>query len=196
MGRSAVCGLPASLRGMLEELASADAAASQRWILALLQEHGPGVVATLWRMLGREQDVLDAYQNVVCQLAARGPDAVGRNRGAYFYRSAINAGIELIRRRRRDQNALGRLAERRVVSDAPPVDGGANLEHLRVIEQARAAVLALPPYLRDVILLRDMAGFNYSRVAKMLNITAATARVYRRQAIVRLAARLAKEDTR
>jgi len=93
---------------MLEELATADAAADQRWILALLQEHGPGVVCILWRMLGREQDVLDAYQNVVCQLVSRGPNGVGRNRGAYFYRSAINARIELIRRRRRDRNALGR----------------------------------------------------------------------------------------
>src|SRR5512136_1545006 len=102
MARSAVCGLPASLRGMLEELASADAA-DQRWILALLQEHGPGVVAVLWRMLGREQDVLDAYQNVVCQLAARGPDGLGQNQGAYFYRAAINAAIELMRRHRREQ---------------------------------------------------------------------------------------------
>jgi len=195
MARSAVCGLPASLRGMLEELASADAAADQRWILVLLQEHGPGVVAILWGMLGREQDVLDAYQNVACHLLSRGPNGVGRNRGAYFYRSAINAGIELIRRQQRDRNALGRLAERSVASGSVAEDG-ASLEPVRMIEQVRAAVVALPPYLRDVILLRDMAGFNYARVAKMLNITAATARVYRRQAIVRLAVKLSKEEAR
>lgn len=192
MAHAPSCSLPASLRGMLEELASADAAIGQRWILSLLQRHGPGVVALLWRMLGREQDVLDTYQNVVCKLTARGPKNVGRNRGAYFYRSAINAAIELIRKRKRERERLDSLAERQV-NRRTPDEPGPNLEHLQLVEQVRAAIPALPDHLRDVVVLRDLAGFDYLRVSKTLKITQGTARVYRRQAIIRLADMMAKE---
>ncbi len=195
MAQAAVGSLPASLRGMLEELVSAEAAASQRWILALLKRHGPGVVALLWRMLGCEADVLDAYQTVVCQLAARGPRQVGRNRGAYFYRSAINAGIEVIRRRQRDRGRLHALAERQAQQPAPSAPG-VYLEHVHLVDQIRTAVLALPDHLRDVIVLHDLVGLDYLRVSNILSITVGTARVYRRQAVIRLSEMLAKEESR
>ncbi len=193
MARSMVCGLPAGLRGLLEELASAQAQVSQQWILSLLQQHGPAVINVLWRMLGREQDVLDAYQNVVCQLAARGPGRVGRNRGAYFYRSAINAGIELIRRRRREHDRWPAVVERRGSGPIPAEPGG-DMERLHLVERLRSAVMSLPGQLRDVIVLRDLGGLDYRRVSKIMRISAGTARVYRRQAIIRLAARL--DDSR
>jgi RNA polymerase sigma factor (sigma-70 family) len=193
MARTMVCGLPAGLRGMLEELASADAAADQRWILTLLEQHGPGVVNTLWRMLGREQDVLDAYQNVVCQLAARGPNGGGTNRAAYFYRSAINAGIELMRRRRREHDRLPKVAER-CGPKPTATDSNVNVEHLHIVERMRAAILELPGHLRDVIVLRDLSGLDYRRVSAIMHISGGTARVYRRQAVIRLAAKLARED--
>ncbi len=195
MAQSVICGLPAGLRGMLDELAAVDtanAADSQAWILDLLQRHGRGIVNTLWRMLGREQDVLDAYQNTVCQMAARGPEHVGENRAAYFYRSAINAATEMIRRRRREQGHLPRVAEhcaRRSAAAGVP----AGLEHFQVVDRLRSAILQLPAQLRDVIVLRDLSGLNYRRISQIMNISAGTARVYRRQAVLRLAARLAKE---
>jgi RNA polymerase sigma factor (sigma-70 family) len=192
MARGAAMCVPAELRGMLEELASADAGASQGWILALLREHGLSVVKVLWRMLGREQDVLDVYQTVVCQLAARGPDRAGRNRGAYFHRAAINTAIELIRRRQRERAHWPGVVQRHEAASVAP-DVGGRADHLRLVDDVRHAVAALPPHLRDVIVLRDFAGFDYARVARTLSITAATARVYRRQAVLRLAARLAKE---
>jgi RNA polymerase sigma factor (sigma-70 family) len=197
MTTTSAASLPASLRGMLEELASADAAASECWILALLQRHGPGVVALLWRMLGREQDVLDAYQTVVCQLSARGPKRAGSDRAAYFYRSAINAAIEQTRRRRRDRTrieALARHLTERPTEEHPTAD--VNLEHMGLVERLRAAVLKLPDHLRDVVVLHDLAGLDYRRVAGMLKITTGTARVYRRQAIIRLSVKLEKEALR
>jgi len=193
MTSSTVANLPAGLRGMLAELAAADGAASQGWLLSLLQRDGPGVVAVLWRMLGREQDVLDVYQSVVCRLASRGAGRMGSDRGAYFYRSAINAAIELVRRRRREASRRSTAAE--YARRSPLDESGATLEHLRLVERTRHAVLGLPPHLRDVIILHDLAGLNYQRVASILNITSGTARVYRRQAIVRLSVKLSKEES-
>ena len=192
VARTAAYSLPANLRVVLQELASADAVAGERWMLALLQRHGPGVVNVLWRMLGREDDVLDVYQTVVCSLASRGPRRVGRNRAAYFYRSAINAAISLIRRRQRDRERLERLARRRQHTSSGG-DPAVNLEHLHLVEQLRAAILELPGCLRDVIVLRDLAGLPYSQVSKIMGITCGSARVYRRQAVIRLSDMLAEE---
>lgn len=51
-------------------MAAADSVAvSQRWVLAAMQKHGPSLVAMLWRILGNEQDVCDAYQDTFVQLA-------------------------------------------------------------------------------------------------------------------------------
>lgn len=192
MARTAVYQLPANLRVVLQELASADAVASEQWILALLQRHGPGVVNALWRMLGREDDVLDVYQTVVCKLAERGPGRIGRNRAAYFYRSAINSAISLIRQRQRDRQRTVRLARRRQEMHSGG-DQAVNLDHLHVVEQMRAAILELPGYLRDVIVLHDLVGLPYSQVAKIMGITCGSARVYRRHAVVRLSDMLAEE---
>ena len=74
-----------------------------------------------------------------------------------------------------------------------PANTPASLEHFQVVDRLRAAILQLPPQLRDVVVLRDLSGLNYRRISHIMNISAGTARVYRRQAVIRLAARLAKE---
>ncbi len=195
MTQSIAYALPAGLRSVLAEQASADVAADERWILSLLQKNGPGVVAMLWRMLGQEQDVLDVYQSVICQLTSRGPKHIGRNRGAYFYRTAMNAAIELIRKRKREAERLDRVAESRSRSVGTR-EPGSSLDHIRVVTEIRTAVLSLPNHLRDVVVLRDLAGLNYLTISHVLGITAGTARVYRRQAIIRLGEMLSEEESR
>ena len=51
----------------------------------------------------------------------------------------------------------------------------------------REAIVQLPRHLRELVLLRDLAQMPYHRVASILGITVGTARVYRRQAVLRLA---------
>jgi len=191
--RTAAYQLPANLRVVIQELASAEGVAGEQWVLVLLKRHGPGVVNLLWRMLGREDDVLDVYQTVVCKLADRGPKRIGRNRAAYFYRSAINTAISLIRQRQRDRQRLERLARRRQEMPSGSGNPAVNLEHLHLVEQLRSAILKLPEHLRDVVVLRDLAGLSYSQVAGIMKITCGSARVYRRHAIVRLADMLDQE---
>ncbi len=192
MTRTMTSGLPAGLRGILEQLETARATNGQRWLLAVLQRHSARVIGILWRMLGREQDVLDAYQGVVCHLAARGPRRAGRNRAAYFYRCAINAGIEMIRRRQRERERLPRVAQCCGRAGAIP-DLQAEIGQPCAVERMRTAILSLPEQLRNVVVLRDLTGMDYRRVSTMMRISPGTARVYRRQAIVRLSARLAGE---
>jgi RNA polymerase sigma-70 factor (ECF subfamily) len=192
MTQTMTSGLPAGLRGILDQLETARAVNGQRWILAVLQQHSARVIGILWRMLGREQDVLDAYQNVVCHLTARGPRRAGRNRAAYFYRCAINAGIEMIRHRQHERERLPKVAQRCGWAGATP-DPQAEMAQSLAVERMRTAILSLPEQLRNVVVLRDLTGMDYRRVSTMMRISPGTARVYRRQAIVRLSARLAGE---
>ena len=41
---------------------------SQRWVLVAMQQFGPALVTTLWRILGSEEDVCDAYQDTFLRL--------------------------------------------------------------------------------------------------------------------------------
>lgn len=185
--------LPAELQRLLTGASVVDVPDDQGWILALMRRQGIASVGMLWRMLGREQDVLDAYQAAVCSLVARGREGVGRNPDGYFYRTVLNAGVELLRKRRQDRAHWPELAEarRRRQDEVASVEGTVGQRQL--IDRMRTAIFALPPHLRSVIILRDLGELPYKQVARILGITNGSARLYRRQAVLRLADLLGRE---
>lgn len=196
MVRAQAVALPLELRSLLASLSTAEVADDQQWILALMRKHGGAVVSLLWRMLGSESDVLDAYQTAVCRLTARGRRSVGKKPGAYFFRTAMNAGIEILRRRKMARGKWPAIADAHARRDAQRAETDRSdhiVDRRELIDHMRQAVLQLPPYLRDVIMLRDFAELEYGQVARMLGITVGTARVYRRQAVVRLADLMGQE---
>lgn len=198
MGDTQSTALPLELRTMLAGLASATVADDQQWILGLLRQHGAPVVNLLWRMLGREQDVLDSYQSAVCRLTAQGKDAARSNPGGYFYRVAMNAAIGILRNRRQQRRHEPMVAEiqaRREMDQASTILCEQAFDRQMILGQLRQAILNLPPHLRDVIVLRDLAELPYPRVAGILGITVGTARLYRCQAVVRLADLIGEETT-
>jgi RNA polymerase sigma-70 factor (ECF subfamily) len=188
--------LPLELRSLLAGLTSATVADNQQWILLLLRQHGPSVVTLLWRMLGSEQDVLDSYQTAVCQLTAQGRQAIKTNPGGYFYRVAMNAAIGVVRSRRQQHQHEPGLADtqaRRMADQMASASCDQVLDRDQMLDRLRRAIFSLPPHLRDTIVLRDMAELPYSRVAAILGITGGTARLYRRQAVSRLADLIGQE---
>ena len=157
----------------------------------LMEREGPGIVRMLWRMLGREADVMDAYQDCFCKLVTRPTGKKLRNEGAYAYRTATNIAIEILRSRKRRQEHWPRIVADRsndCVSSDSVVD---EPEHER-FAALRETIAALPAHLRNVIVLRDLNGLSYEDVGKTLGIDPATARVYRRHAVVRLSEMLSK----
>jgi len=193
MGRAQPDILPLELRSLLAGLASAEVAEDQQWLLTLLRRHGQSVVSLLWRMLGSVPDVLDSYQIAVCQLTAGGREAVRANPGGYFYRIAMNAGISILRKRRRQRDSCTELANQARSQSSITVDGGPLLDQERMLDRLRQAVFKLPPHLRDVIVLRELAELPYGQVASILGIGTATARLYRHKGLLRLADLMAGE---
>jgi len=171
-----------------EAAASGDARSA--WMLRLIEADGPGILRMLWRILGREQDVLDAYQDCFCKLAALAPDRQPRNARAYAYRTASNIAIELIRVRRRRAEHWDRVVSEHGAGDARAARSAAPEDR----ERLRQGIAQLPPHLRSVIVLRDLSRLPYEQVGRTLGIDPATARVYRRHAVVKLAELLGAED--
>jgi RNA polymerase sigma-70 factor (ECF subfamily) len=187
--------LPFELRTLLAGLKSAEVADDQEWIVALLRQEGDRVVTLLWRMLGCEPDVLDAYQTAVCQITARGREARPERLNGYFYRTAVNAGISILRKRRQRQQQWPAIVEaqsRRPAAQGVP-DPRQVFDQRQILERMRRAIYQLPPHLRDVIILRDLGELPYNRVCEILKIRGGTARLYRRQAVVRLADLIGRE---
>ena len=164
-------------------------AENQRWILSAMQKHGPELVTMLWRILGNEQDVCDAYQNTFLQLAhqegGQKPDYIK----AYIFRVANNTAISMLRRRIIEKKNLPQPSGGGKTFNSPAEE----LDSKYMQETLRSCLAKLPEHLRNVLTLRDLAGMSYTQIGKILGISAGTARVYRCKAIRLLALWMCKE---
>lgn len=153
------------------------------WVARVLESDGRGILRMLWRILGKEADVLDAYQDCFCKLAAypNGNDLASAR--AFAYRTASNVAIEMIRVRKRREAHLPAVAQTKTIHQLGASSGEACVADS---EELREAIGNLPPHLRNVIVLRDLSRMSYEDVGRTLGIDAATARVYRRHAVVKL----------
>ncbi|MHC4743889.1 MAG: RNA polymerase sigma factor [Planctomycetota bacterium] len=162
---------------------------SQRWILSAMSRHGQDLVTMLWRILGNEQDVCDAYQSTFLQLAHYQAQQKPEHVKAYIFRTASNIAITVLRRKVAEKNRLQRATQKTRKVNSPEE----LLDSKFLAETLRCCITQLPEHLRDVIMLRDLAELSYAQVGRMLGITPATARVYRCKAIQLLAVWMGKE---
>lgn len=180
--------LPRDVSDILGSIDLSQVRSSHGWVLRVMRADGPALVRLLWRMLGREQDVLDAYQDTFCRLIGMGDSQSAQPPRGYIFRTAMNIALDMRRRRKVRVDHLEAAALARTAALTEPCLTGTGGQSL--LEALREAIEELPQRLRDVVVLRDLAEMSYRDVARILGITGGTARVYRREAIVALAARL------
>ena len=170
--------------------ASESVVESQRWILSTMQKYGQELVTMLWRILGNEQDVCDAYQDTFLQLAHFEGGQKPDNVKAYVFRVASNVAVSMLRRRIAERNRLtmSATASKAISSPAKELDS----KYLQ--ETLRECIAQLPEHLRNVVTLRDLAELSYAQIGRILGISGATARVYRCKAIQLLAVWMNKEE--
>jgi RNA polymerase sigma factor (sigma-70 family) len=163
---------------------------SQRWIVTAMQRHGHELVTMLWRILGNEQDVCDAYQTIFLRLAHLDDGRKPRWIKAYLFRTASNVAITMLRERLVEKRTLSNMTH---AMDEPQVsEKDFDTKHLA--ESLRQHVAQLPEHLRNVIMLRDFGELSYPEVAHILGVSAGTARVYRCKAVQLLAMWMNTED--
>ena len=162
---------------------AAEIAADQRWVLTAMTKHGHVLVQTLWRILGNESDLCDAYQETFLKLAGNRQEPESGKIKAYLFRTASIAAIDILRKRRnrkRLHDDFSRTLDHGYKSDSNYFD----MENL--VESLRCQLSRLPENLQQVIMLRDLGEMPYRQVAEVLGITPESARVYRRRAIIML----------
>jgi len=163
---------------------------SQRWILAAMHRYGHEMVTMLWRILGNEQDVCDVYQTVFLRLAHLENGRKPRWIKAYVFRTASNAAVSVLRDRLLDKKTLSGIMR----GANEPIVAERQFDAGQLAESLREHVARLPEHLRNVIMLRDFGELPYSQVARILGISAGTARVYRCKAVQLLARWMNEEE--
>jgi RNA polymerase sigma-70 factor (ECF subfamily) len=88
---------------------------------------------------------------------------------------------------------LAEVQARRDSDRATSLDANRVFDRRLALDRMREAIFQLPPQLRDAIVLRDLAELPYARVAEILGVGVQTARLYRCQAIGRLADLIGQE---
>ncbi len=162
----------------------------QQWVLSAMHRHGRKLVTMLWRILGNEQDVCDAYQDTFLQLAhyesGQKPEFVK----AFIFRVANNVAISMLRRRVAERKRISTAIVKEKISPSPAKE----FDSKYLQETLRFCISQLPEHLRNVVTLRDLAELSYTQISRILGISAATARVYRCKAIHLLAIWMSKEE--
>ena len=173
---------------------------SQRWILSAMQKYGQELVRMLWRILGNEQDVCDAYQSTFLHLAHCESGQKPQHVKAYIFRTASNVAVSMLRRRLVEKKGLSATladaAREAQCSDSvrSTMASPANDFDAKCLQETlRRSIARLPEHLRDVVTLHDLAELPYGQVSKILGISAATARVYRCKAVQLLSVWMSKE---
>ncbi len=163
---------------------------SRDWVLSAMKTHGPALVRLLWRILGCEQDVCDAYQEVFLKLSHFDFGKKPEKLKAYMFKTASNTAISILRRKKTRNNYIKKMATKKERFQQDPQS---DFDQQQVITELREAVMRLPENFRNVILLKDFGEMNYCQIAKILNTTEATTRVYRCKAVQLLSLWMNKE---
>lgn len=173
-------------------LAECSVEKSQMWILTAMKDYGASLVHLLWRILGNEDDVCDAYQETFLRIAHLPNQQKPDNIRAYLYRTTTNIALSILRQKRLQHKVLSRLAQINPATEH--YDSDQDLDTKGLCNALRDAVARLPDYLSDVIVLHDLAELPYYEVAKILGIRVATVRVYRHRALTLLASWLGRNE--
>lgn len=166
---------------MSQETVGLDAAADE-WLVAkakqggvdayeeLVRRHRDRTYRIALRMMGNPHDAEDVSQDVLMTLWTALTGFTGSSRfTTWLYRVVVNRCLTVIQRR----PAHEPLTDPDLVS-TPGAD--ARAEAKGQLRAAMAAVMALPPDLRAVIVLVDIEQMRYQEAAAILEVTEATVR--------------------
>jgi RNA polymerase sigma-70 factor (ECF subfamily) len=134
----------------------------------LFREHHGAVYRAAYRITGNAMDAEDVLQTVFTRLLRREeqPD-LSESAGSYLHRAAVNAALDLMRRRKRSRKVdLDEVGESLVdVSDIGPERSRSNRE---LKTRLREAMSSLSPRQAEIFSLRYLEGLGNLEIAKML----------------------------
>jgi RNA polymerase sigma-70 factor (ECF subfamily) len=152
-----------------DELARRAAAGDRAALESLLERHVDRIHALCRRVLGNDEDALDATQEALIAVVRGIARFDGRSRfTTWLYRVATNAALDEARRRNR------RPRPSEIDDDVLPVRDPASAIAARL--DVDAALATLPEPVRAAVVLRDLAGLEYAEIAEVLDVPIGTVR--------------------
>jgi RNA polymerase sigma-70 factor (ECF subfamily) len=134
----------------------------------LFREHHGAVYRAAYRITGNAMDAEDVLQTVFTRLLRREeqPD-LSESAGSYLHRAAVNAALDLMRRRKRSRKVdLDEVGES-LVDTADP--GPERLRGSRELKtRLREAMSQLSPRQAEIFTLRYLEGLGNLEIARLL----------------------------
>ncbi|MFY9822294.1 MAG: sigma-70 family RNA polymerase sigma factor [Thermoanaerobaculia bacterium] len=134
----------------------------------LFREHHGAVYRAAYRITGNAMDAEDVLQTVFARLLRREeqPD-LSESAGSYLHRAAVNAALDLMRRRKRSRKVdLDEVGESLVDSADP---GPERLRGSRELKtRLREAMSRLSPRQAEIFTLRYLEGLGNLEIARLL----------------------------
>jgi RNA polymerase sigma-70 factor, ECF subfamily len=131
-----------------------------RELEGVFREHTRLVYRTAFGVTGSHEDAEDVLQTIFLKLIRQefSPD-LKNNPQAYLYRAAVNASLNVVRRRRREV----------LVEDSEPFEGPSN-DDVQDVELQRLydGISKLKPEAAEILILRYMHNQSNAEIAKML----------------------------
>lgn len=148
------------------------------------------------RYTGNEHDAMDVTQEVFLRVFRFLPQFQEESRfSTWLYRIAVNASLDFLRRRSPggelsldDTDDEGLTLE---VSDSR-YQPERELERAELRQAVADGIAALPPQMREIVILRDISGLSYDEIGAVLGIEQGTVKSRLSRARSRLAAFLSE----
>jgi RNA polymerase sigma-70 factor, ECF subfamily len=142
----------------------------------LMRAHESRMFAVSLRMCGNREDAQDCLQEAMLRIYRAMSNFKGQSSFAtWAYRITMNTCLDELRRRKlRTATSLDVLLD---TGWAPTDEGVTPEQHSIASEQRRMlerAIADLPEDMRAAIVLRDVQGFSYDEIAKMLEANVGT----------------------
>jgi len=136
---------------------------------SVIQQHSDKLYCYALNFLRNEEDAQDIVQDVFEKLWIHRRNIDFEKAKSWMFTCAHNAMLNLIRKKQR----LQLIGEGKLPEIAPK---SINIfESKEVVERA---VNILPPIQKSIILLRDLEGYSYEEIGKILAITDSQVKVY------------------
>jgi RNA polymerase sigma-70 factor (ECF subfamily) len=141
----------------------------------LFREHYDKVFRAAYRITGNAMDAEDVLQSVFLRLARRQEvQPLGEDAAGYFYRSAVNAALDVVRSRQRAgwapleiaDTELPRATANALASAEFEPERERRLKQLR--KTLRLAIARLSPRAAEVFTLRYFEGLGNQEIARLL----------------------------
>lgn len=160
-------------------------------IETLFQSEGRRIYNLLLRLTGSPEEAEDLTQDVFLKAARSFESFRGQSQAStWLYRIAVNTARDRWRRRKLEPESFEAALETGRTEEPATGEGltGRSIEKLEARTMVEEGLRQLPPWMREILLLREAEGQSYEQLAEVLDLPLGTiqSRLARARAALRL----------